>query len=419
MQRGIGVLLALIIIGSVASAAVIQEFSFASLEVGTIQVNGTNQVGCQDINVPVPAQVGAEGIFPVLSLVANFAPIADGPAEIDVYANPNWAKSAPPAANDSSNGLIATIHPLDFQENKSHTVLNQTILSTAGFVTLRLCPRTSETITTITIAPDSQIGWYRMPYFAPENFTKTMDQANPIVGQDALITIRAKNTGSESAIASLTFRDLELKVLQITTGDSDFTGEIKPGQEVVLSYYVKPKFAGPITPVSARLSYTGIFGEQVEVRSTRPTVNVVNPPFQVEGLLSAGVKSAQPNESIPVTLTIRNNGQNELAGVVVTVSAPKEATLSQTRIPLPVLGVGEVRNIPIQVTSATEGKFQVGCQATLEETSQETRCDKITLTFEKKGDNPALLLVVGMLVLGAAIYAYVYHVPKKRAPAQE
>lgn len=352
--------------------------------------------------------------------MAAFSPSVQGPAAVNVYANPAWPIGIPPRGESpgDENQWVARVNPSDFQTNASHTMIRKTELYQPGFLTLRVCPQTSEQITKITIAPDSRVGWYRMPYFAPEDFTKTISEENPVVGQEVLITIRAKNSGSESANATITFRDLELKVLQITTGDSDFNGIIRPGQEVSLSYYVKPKFAGPITPVSARLSYVGIFGETVDVRSTRPTANVTNPPFQVEGLLSASVKNAQPNETIPVTLTIRNNGQNELQDIVVDVLAPADVTVSQTRIRLPVIGMGEVRTIPLEVSSPIEGKFQLGCQAALEQTSQETRCDQISLTFEKKAENPGLLLIAGMLVLGAAIYAYVYHVPKS-APKTE
>lgn len=57
MRMGLGILagfLALILVSSLAGAEAVQESTFASLGMGTIQVEGANQITCQDLNVTIP-----------------------------------------------------------------------------------------------------------------------------------------------------------------------------------------------------------------------------------------------------------------------------------------------------------------------------------------------------------------------------
>lgn len=406
MKWGLFSLLVIILASNAVHSAIVSETSWATLGQGLFSVEGMDQVECQEVSLNLDSTFQQPGIFSILTIVAEFGPVSEGAARIFVH------------VNSDSNQLPAATRTLelttaDFNAKPYHALFDQNWL-VVGANQIKICPQTSGSITRIKIAPDTRFGLYRMPYFNPLHFTKTIDRENPIVGQEAMISIKAKNTGSEDASVKIEFRDLELRVLQITRGDSDFDGVIKAGQEITLTYFVKPRFAAHMTPVSAKLTYTDVFGETVVVKSTRPQFQVIEQPFSVTGLLIAPQKSARPHESIPLQLSVKNTGENELFNVSVSLKNVKDLTQSPSSWEISSIKGGETKILSTQISSEKEGKFTLSCVIESEAGSQSVSCDQINVSFENETQNPALLLIVGLLVIGALIYAYIYHVPSKK-----
>lgn len=406
---GVISLLLLVTFGGLVNAAIVSEITWASLGVDAFSVDGIDQVDCQKVSFNWDDSFQQNGVFSVLTIVANFGPVNEGAAQIHVRVNPD--QNQLPDENRSFE-----LRPTDFNGRNYHAVINSNWF-VVGSNTIHICPQTSNSITRIQIAPNTRIGLYRMPYFAPQDFTKTIDRATPIVGEEAQISIKAKNSGSEDAQVKIEFRDLELKVLQITRGDSDFDGIIKAGQEVTLTYFVKPKFAAHMTPVSAKLVYTDVFGDEQVIRSTRPQFKVEEPPFHVTGLLIAPEKNAKPHESITVQLSIKNTGENELNNLTVRLKNIPGVTQSPKEWVIPSLRGGETQTLSTNISSDAEGKFNISCQIESEAGSQSVNCDQISISFENEAKSPVLLLIAGLVLIGAIIYAYVYHVPKKKEVA--
>ncbi len=281
---------------------------------------------------------------------------------------------------------------------------------------LELCGATVQEAS-IGIGQDSTIGHYKTPVFKLE---KTTGEKRPLVGKEVKVALRATNTGSEEAEASIEYRDKELEIAQITRGDSEFQGTIKPGETVELSYFVKPKFPVQMDLLPSTITYTSVFGEEETVESNRPTLFVREPEFKVAPSLAIESQELKPKETGKATISVRNTGDEKISGIELEVRAPGQITAGPSEFPKFSLEKGEAKKFEFAFTSIGETTAEIGCRVFYSDYSiVEQECAPITVRFENP--KPSQYIIAGAFLIAIAItaYLYIYHPEKFKRKKKE
>src|SRR3989344_876270 len=345
-----------------AAAEALSEQSLSQANFQGLTVEGANKQECESASFLKNSFIEQQGVFTIFSIHAEFLPVNEGEAGISAF------------INDSEEAL-AELKPKDFKNNWARVQIPKENLSEKN--TLKVCAKTSNSITTVKVLEDSKIGYYKMPVLTVE---KTVSDSRPIVGKEVKVTVKAKNIGSAEAKASVKYWSIEEEIAQITKGDVEFEGIIKPGEAVELNYYVKPKYALQMDLASAWADFENVFGETERVYSNRPTLYVQEPEFKIMAFLSTQEQTAlKPGEQAEITLTLRNQAKAAIENVSISFQAPESVTLSKEKIE------GVTKTINLSATSLfEEGSFQIGCKASYNDPAlASSECNKLVLEFEE------------------------------------
>jgi len=403
MRCKIFVLLSLIAFLSMASTAfaeALSEYPLSDAGFNGILASGTGVLECAEVQLQKGDIYSSQaGVYSILSLHAEFKPISEGNAKVSVF----YKSSAKPVAEFSPQDFINGWARLDFTKGLDESIL-------------KFCAQTSGSISSVEIFPDSKMGYYNAPEFVIE---KTVSNTRPLIGKELEVTLKATNIGSAPALAKISYRDIELRIAQITRGDSEFDGTINLGESVELSYFVKPKYAVQMDLASAILEYTDVFGDSRKVFSNRPTIYVQEPEFNIKSFFTLEKQETLAvGKSFNVILTLRNEGENPIENAVVKLEPSPGLQLSQDSIEIASLGIGETRNFAISALGTAEGSSLLGCTVEYSDYSAvNVKCTPFTLEFEKQSQGTVLVLAVVLLIVGALIYLYIYAPDRKKRNA--
>lgn len=388
----------LLFIATSASSEALRETTLKEANFPGLTVYGAMQEQCSSLVFVKDALAEEKGVFIILSLHASFQPTSNGNAEVQVL-------------NTDGNKLIADLKTKDFLNDWARVEIPKQGLVEKN--NLKVCAKTSNSITKIEIIEDSKIGYYKMPVFEIE---KTVAKTKPIVGKEVEVTVKATNIGSEVGKAKVSYWNVELDIAQITKGDSEFEGTIQPGQTVTMHYFVKPKYAVQMDLLPAIIEFENIFGEKQKIYSERPTLYVQEPEFQIKGAFSTGEQQTiPPGRQASILLTVRNDGLNDLENVAIELEAPSSIQLSKTGFEALNFKAGETKTFALTASGTEEGTQQIGCNITYTDYAlAQTKCNPISLDIEKPKQNQALILAVILLLVGAVIYIYIYKPEKKK-----
>ncbi|MDO8646919.1 MAG: hypothetical protein Q7R70_00700 [Candidatus Diapherotrites archaeon] len=394
-------ILALIVLLAFSGFALSETLSEVSLKQANFQglvAEGQEVQQCATYAFLKEAIAEQKGVFIVFSAHALFSPASQGNAKVSVFLN-NFE-------------TLAEFKPVDFQNGWARVEVPINGLLEKN--SLKVCAKTTSSITKVEVLDDSTIGYYKMPKF---ELKKAVSETRPIIGRELEITLTATNIGSEAATAKISYWNIELNIAQITRGDSEFNGIIQPGQSVTMRYFVKPKYAVQMDLASAILEFDNIFGEKQTVYSNRPTIWVQEPEFKVKAFYSITEQKAfQPGQSTTLVLTARNEGVNDLENISIKVVKPEGLIVSKDSFENISLKAGASKTFEISASSLEEGILQIGCSVEYSDYKVvNTKCAPLNIEFEKPKQNNLLIFAIVLLIVGAIIYAFIYRPEKKKA----
>lgn len=161
--------------------------------------------------------------------------------------------------------------------------------------------------------------------------TKSIDKSEIEVGETITVTVKAKNTGNDTA-TNVTFTDpkqehfvLEETIFEISSTVPEINyGESVP-ETLVYMYKLKATDAGKFELKAVNASYTNSAGVAYEASSNSPTVNVTEGNKQIAdvvGTMTMGATSIERNQETNSTIVLKNTG-----------NAPAEAVRFDILIP--------------------------------------------------------------------------------------
>src|SRR3989344_7842571 len=143
--------LSLIFLSYITPAPAAEEFSFKGLGYSDFYINDFNSTNCTAYEFLYAGDLNA-GLFPVLSLKADFSPSPGKPAKITVFFNDENAV-AELKYGDFTNGFARVDIPREKVRESNR---------------LMVCGTTSFTVNQITISADSFFGVYSKAFFPLE-----------------------------------------------------------------------------------------------------------------------------------------------------------------------------------------------------------------------------------------------------------
>lgn len=161
--------------------------------------------------------------------------------------------------------------------------------------------------------------------------TKSIDKSEIEVGETITVTVKAKNTGNDTA-TNVTFTDpkqehfvLEETIFEISSTVPEINyGESVP-ETLVYMYKLKATDAGKFELKAVNASYTNSAGVAYQASSNSPTVNVTEGNKQIADVattMTMGATSIERNQETNSTIVLKNTG-----------NAPAEAVRFDILIP--------------------------------------------------------------------------------------
>ena len=147
--------------------------------------------------------------------------------------------------------------------------------------------------------------------------TKSVDKSEIKVGNTITVTVKAKNTGNDTA-KNVTFTDPKQEhfVLEETIFEvSDTIPEISPGENnpetLIYMYKLKATDSGIFKLKAVNASFTNSAGQAYEASSNSPSINVTEGNKQtanVQATMNMGASSVERNAEISSTIILKNTG---------------------------------------------------------------------------------------------------------------
>ncbi len=388
---------------------VINESSLAELGYENFEIMGANIEKCTEMNFVLSFDLN-EGVYPVFSLHSSFGPGLGKEAKINIYLNDDENEVADIALENLGNGWAR----IDLPRKKLKEVN-----------VLKICGKTSSSITNITILNDSAIGNYSKPDFLLLGaFTKTISKEKPKVGEEFDIIVSLRNFGSEGANVSIKYREPELEnempQIKIIRGETYLTSVIpkcrqrdvetkciEPGI-VSFKYTVKVADAMQMTLLPAILTYTNIFGEETAAESNRLTITVVQPEIKLKAYLLVGKDLLLSGEKTWLKLIVKNEGVDPLYNIVAGLDADEALTVEgKTLMEIGMILPNKTLEFDFNITATAAGSYAVGCNLTyLDYNVIETDCNRIIVEFKEKEIGPVIMGAGVLLFIGIIVYVY-------------
>ncbi len=383
------------------AAAVLSEKKLSESGYSDFVVQGADRNACKEIAFAKDLNQNAQGDFTVFSLHAEFLPVITENASATIFLN-------------AEENALETAKATVFENNWFRFVLPNEKLKAQNKI--RVCLQTSSTVTEARMLSDSIIGTYKMPEFKAENFTKTVDNDAPLVGEEFEVTIKLSNTGSEATDINILHMkpEVENNYVQILRGQTSYFNIIKPGETITLKYSAKARKASPMSLAGAVAYYSNIFGERKKIVSNYPFLDVREPEVKVKALFLLKEAAKKVSETTSAQIAIKNEGQNTLYNIAVYLELPEGIMLVNGNIAENIVSLKpkETKFFDFNISSARAGDFELGCKlAYLDYNVTETNCETARISFEEK-KVPEEIVFAGIIVLGTLLVYAFFHFKK-------
>ncbi len=408
LEKFFFVYFALFLTGTVF-AATISETTFAGLGHQGFVLEAPKDTGCFD--VPFAENIDSNyEVYGVISIHADFSPIASKKSVVDVFLN---------------NEKIGSVKSIDFANGFARYNTPQGKILEEN--DLRICAASSFETTKIEILSDSKIGYYLKPDFEkPEAFELHVNEPSPRVLEEFTVTATLRNFGSEPANVLLKYRkdslEKETPETELLKGQTQVTGVIpackiraadasctQPG-EVEFNYQLRPKLVGPISLLPSTVEFENPFGEIVLVESDRPTIWIVEPEIKIKPFISVEKEQFISGEKANARLLITNEGHNPLYNLYVRLDSGSLAMLKGTPAEtIEIILPNETISREFMLSTVDRGTFGLGCSIDyLDYNVMQSRCENVALEFKNPSIDITIAAAFVLVLISVGIYAYLH-----------
>jgi len=375
------------------------ERSFAEMGHESFLVEGASQRNCQKITFIYPKERSLESaeIYPILSIGVEFGPTNEGKIDVNALVN---------------GFLIKNMGFEDFK-CKEETCWERVALPKQNLLEeeneLEICLGTGNTITSILLSNQSGIGLYKEADFSKENsFRMVAEKTELVMGEKTEIKILLHNQGSDSSLAEIKFaRPLaeDKNAFSVVEGNTYFTGVVEAGEEIEITYIVKPRRAVPMTLPPAIVYYENTFGEKESKFSGLVFLNVREPERKIEAFIVKKEENVLVGQTVEMQLAIKNIGLDSLYDLSIEMES--EADIIQNTKEIESLSPKETLYLTFTASGLEAGKFPIGCTVKYIDTNiSESHCQNSFVEFSEPGIDPTI--IAGLILVVVAIAAYVY-----------
>jgi hypothetical protein len=399
MKRAIAFLaslLAIALLTTVASAAVISEESLKDMGYDSFSLEGADSNGCFSFKFAKDLNQNTKTHYTVFSINAEFLPVPSANANIAVFLN-------------DQNAMIVSAK--DFENNWYRLTLPREALKEANDV--KACLQTAQATTRIKLSNDSMAGTYKMPELRTEGFLKTPNNYMPLIREEFTITVTLENFGSEAVDVNLLHKkpEIDYEPAAIIRGQTNKIARIPAGGKIEMQYTMKARKPTMMTLPAAAAYYTNIFGEKKRVVSNYPIVYVREPEIKITPVVLALEKQKKGlGEETRMQLAVKNSGQDPIYDIAVFLQAPNGIVLSETEMPgIPAIRPAETKYFNFSAKAVNYGRFQLGCKLAYQDYNvTETNCENLVLDYPAPGIPIAIVSSIVLVAIAVGIYLYIY-----------
>jgi hypothetical protein len=225
------------------------------------------------------------------------------------------------------------------------------------------------------------------------------------VGKEIKVRTSLKNFGNEKTFVEIIDSDNGRKDIELIKGKSSFKGEIQAGEEISLEFTYKLKNENTRLLPNAVAFYLNEFGEQEKIESNYPEIT----PLKEKALEPIIMLKKQINlfgEESEIEIIIINNSLKPVYNVEVELLPESELNIKEKKKEFEVIQPKEIVYFKTKVSSASQGKFSLGCKVVHE--NKKIECEETTIIFEEKGIDKKLVIGMALTAIGIILYSYLY-----------
>lgn len=401
MNKWIFLILALLFASPMAFGETVFERSFGEMGYESLLVDGPLETGCFEAEFLYPQDIAIESdeIYPIASIGIETGPVQEGKIDANAFLN--------------NEQIAANLQLEDFKcsEGKcwERLALPKDLLLEEEN-SLRICLGTGNSITSIMLDKSSGIGLYKAADFSGENaFITAAEKTDLVKGEKTTITILLHNLGSAATNVKIEFaRPLaeDKNAFSVVEGNTYYTGEIGPGQEIELEYVVKPRRAVHMTLPPAIVYFENPFGEIESKFSNLVELDVREPERKIEAFVVKEKETSLVGTPIEMRLAVKNVGNDPLYSLSTSIES--EAEISQLEKTIEALQPKETKYLHFSINSSKPGKFPIGCTITYTDVNvSESKCQNSFAEFEQPEVRPILYIAIAFAIIAIGIYIYI------------
>lgn len=408
----IGLAMVLLTQAALAAAAptgALKEESFASLGFTELKAEGVNQSNCGQVFFSGDAARLVAGSATYASLHLSVLPVVDQ-FEASVYFNraeqPLAVLGDKQLAEDG--WLQVKLPSAEFRQKNE----------------IRVCLKTSYTVTKLALLPDSLLGTYSMPDLSHEDsFTLTPLEPQPTVGDEFEIQVVVRNYGSQDAFVDFSYRKAavegwqpEVVALKGTTearqalvpkcrAYSEVGDCVNPGEREFV-YTAKVLKATKLTLLPAVIEFTDGFGKKQLLESNRPSIEAVEPKVKIKPLLLSERELIKVGQEYQGRVALKNTSLGSVSHVKVSLKVDPGLTLIGNDLKeFEFIAPEGAAYFEVRLRAEEPGSYTLGCESVYQEQRLRfSECAPITIVVEKEDFNIAW--AVALTLVGIAGLAY-------------
>lgn len=403
--------LSILTLCSTGFAETINETVLANAGFEDFVVEGQNTEKCREIQFISTAPSNTDA-FAVFSANVEFLPVASTESSISVY----------------FNGLkLSELKADKFKASFARVELPKS--KTLETNKIKVCLKTSYSTTKIVLKKESTVGDYLKPDFSEkDSFKLAIEPYSPKLFEEFKVTATLKNSGSEDAVVTLKYRkdhlENETPETSLVKGKTIIEGMkvekckqraqdgkcLLPGT-ASFEYYLRPKISGTITLLPAVAEFENIFGEQVVLESNRPDITITEPEVKIRSFISVPKKEYVAGEKATLLLIMSNDSYTPALSVTGKIEPSSNLGAAEQVFLLDSIEGKETVEKEFTLTSAQPGVYEVDCSVIVGDGSA-LPCEKATIEFKEPGLSPQIAGGIVLLLIGAAVYGYIFYIRK-------
>lgn len=333
----------------------LNEFGMESFE-----IQGINEKKCTQINFyfeKIDEIKSDSNLVAQMLLKAEFEN-TNGLAEIEIILNNSVKKIKEREMNCDEDGCYKTIY------------LNKETINEIN--TLKLCGKTGNQESKIILRENSKIGFEKTPRFLEQEFTKTPEKNNILLGEDLEMTIYITNSGSKDAdvyishIAKEVEQVVDITTFNVVIGDSETTTTIKAGETKEIKYTIKPNQPSNYILPSATLNFQNIEGKTEQIRTEHPEIKVDAPDMNFFTFYLKNQEKYFTNEDIEFQLAIKNQSLITQTNVMVELVVSDLFNIQQKKYLIDEIKPNEIKYLKFEAIKPELGQYVIKCNMTTE-----------------------------------------------------